>query len=174
MFSKADKTKTKVSTAAARVAPSLISTDLEIDGNLKTSGEVQIDGTVDGDVVCGKLMIGEKAVITGQIEANEVVIRGRVTGQVKAGSVYLAKTARVTGDVWHDSLAIEAGAFLEGHCKRNDAAQTPQKLVATAAAAIAAPKIEGTAPLRPDVVAARQSPVHDDAGNTIAKTAVRN
>ncbi|MBC8241736.1 MAG: polymer-forming cytoskeletal protein, partial [Alphaproteobacteria bacterium] len=77
MFSKADKTKTKVSTAAARVAPSLISTDLEIDGNLKTSGEVQIDGTVDGDVVCGKLMIGEKAVITGQIEANEVVIRGR-------------------------------------------------------------------------------------------------
>ena len=171
MFSKADKTK--VSTTATRVAPSLISNDLEIDGDLRTSGEVQIDGTVDGVVVCSKLMIGEKAVITGQIEANEVVIRGRVTGQVKAGSVYLAKTARVTGDIWHDSLAIEVGAFLEGHCKRNEAVQVPPEMVA-ATAAVAAPKTEGAAPLRPDVVAARQRSVQDGAGNMIAKTAVKN
>jgi cytoskeletal protein CcmA (bactofilin family) len=32
----------------------------------------------------------------------------------------LAKTAQVNGDIWHDSLAIEAGAYLDGHCKRND------------------------------------------------------
>ena len=171
MFSKADKTK--VSNTATRVVPSLISKDMEIDGDLKTSGEVQIDGTVNGVVVCGKLMIGEKAFITGQIEANEVVIRGRVTGQVKAGSVYLAKTARVTGDIWHDSLAVEAGALLEGHCKRNGVVQVPPKIVA-ATAAVATPKTEGAAPLRPDVVVAQQSSVQDGAGNMIAKTAVRN
>ncbi len=118
MFSKADKTKTAAT--AVRAVPSLVSTDLEITGNLRTPGEVQLDGTVEGDIACGKLMVGEKAVITGQIEADEVVIRGRITGRVKAGRVQLAKTAHVVGDIWHDSLAIEAGAFLEGHCKRND------------------------------------------------------
>jgi cytoskeletal protein CcmA (bactofilin family) len=118
MFSKADKTK--AAAAPARAIPSLVSNDLEITGNLKTPGEVQLDGTVQGDITCGKLMIGEKAAIIGQIEADEVEIRGKVTGRVKGRIVHLAKTAHVTGDIWHDSLAIEAGAFLDGHCKRND------------------------------------------------------
>lgn len=106
-----------------RAAPSLISTDLEITGNLRTSGEVQLDGIVTGDINCAKLVIGEKAVIAGHIEADEVTIRGQVTGRIEARDVHLAKTARVIGDIWHDSLAIDAGAFLDGHCKRNDAKQ---------------------------------------------------
>ncbi|MDP6346699.1 MAG: polymer-forming cytoskeletal protein [Alphaproteobacteria bacterium] len=107
-----------------RAAPSLISTDLSITGNLQTPGEVQLDGTVDGDVGCGKLMIGEKAMVSGEITADEVVVRGRVTGRIKARTVQLTKSAKVIGDIWHDTLAIEAGAYLEGHCKRNDAAQS--------------------------------------------------
>ncbi len=130
MFSKADKTK--AAAASARAIPSLVSTDLEITGNLKTPGEVQLDGTVQGDITCGKLMIGEKAAITGQIEADEVEIRGKVTGRIKARIVHLAKTAHVTGDIWHDSLAIEAGAFLDGHCKRNDTQTTIQASTQTA------------------------------------------
>ena len=122
MFSKADKTK--AAAAPARAVPSLVSTDLEISGNLKTPGEVQLDGTVEGDISCGKLVIGEKASVTGHIEADEVVIRGKVTGRVKARNVHLAKSAHFTGDIWHDSLAIDAGAYLDGHCKRNDTQPT--------------------------------------------------
>ncbi|MBT4489111.1 MAG: polymer-forming cytoskeletal protein [Rhodospirillaceae bacterium] len=122
MFSKADKTK--AAAKPARTVPSLVSTDLEISGNLQTPGEIQLDGTVEGDITCGKLMVGEKASITGHIEADEVVIRGKIMGRVKARSVHLANTAHVTGDIWYDSLAIEAGAFLDGHCKRNDAPPT--------------------------------------------------
>ncbi len=121
MFSKADKSK--ASNNVVRAAPSLISTDLEITGNLQTSGEVQLDGNVTGDINCAKLVIGEKAIFAGHIEADEVMIRGQVTGRIKARDVHLAKTARVIGDIWHDSLAIDAGAFLDGHCKRNDAKQ---------------------------------------------------
>jgi cytoskeletal protein CcmA (bactofilin family) len=188
MFSKADKTK--VAAPTSRAAPSLISTDLEITGNINTAGEVQLDGTVLGDIVCGKLMIGEKASVTGQIEADEVVVRGRITGQLRAGSVQLAKTARVSGDIWHDTLAIEAGAFLDGHCRRNDAtpagATAPRAKSATAAstaapataAAAAVPAVAAkaeAAPIRnPDAAAARQSPVQGRAGNTIPKTAAGN
>ena len=114
MFSKTDKAK--VTAVPARTAPSLVSADLKIRGNLNNPGEVHFDGTIEGDITCRKLIVGEKASITGHVEADEVVIRGKVTGRVKAHSVQLAKTANVIGDIWHDTLVIEAGAFLEGHC----------------------------------------------------------
>jgi hypothetical protein len=47
------------------------------------------------------------------------VIRGRVEGSVRARQVQLASTARVEGDVIHASLAIESGAYFDGHCKRS-------------------------------------------------------
>ena len=170
MFSKADKTKT--ASAVARTAPSLISTDLEIAGNLQTPGEVQLDGTIEGDIVCGKLLIGEKAIVSGHIEADEVIIRGRVTGRVKGKNVHLASTARVVGDIWHDSLAIEAGAFLEGHCKRNDAPAAAATPATTAATVEATPaKMAPSQTRNADVVPARQNPVQDNAGKTVAKTA---
>ncbi len=174
MFSKADKHKAQNN--AVRAAPSLISTDLEIAGNLSTSGEVQLDGTVAGDVNCGKLVIGEKASITGQIEADEVMVRGRVTGRIKARDVRLAKTAHVNGDIWHDSLAIEAGAFLDGHCKRNDASPVSEavsdpasKLTSNAAARVATASAR-----KSEVVAARGATAQDGAGEVVAKTAARS
>jgi cytoskeletal protein CcmA (bactofilin family) len=130
--SKADKASGKRPDQAVRVPPSLISGDMRITGDLKCSGEVQIDGTVIGDIECGRLMIGENATVEGEITAKEVVIRGQINGLIKAQSVELAKTARVTGDVWHDSLAIEAGAFLDGHCRRNEAPATRTVTAATA------------------------------------------
>ena len=118
MFSKAEKVKS--TSIPGRSAPTIFSTDLEIVGNLTTPGEIQLDGTIEGDVTCEKLMVGEKASITGHVQADKVVIRGKIIGNVKAIKVELAKTAHVVGDIWHDTIAIDAGAFLEGHCRRND------------------------------------------------------
>jgi len=100
--------------------PSLISADLQIVGNLRSQGEVQIDGTVDGDVAANALTIGERATINGEIVADDVVVKGRVNGRIRARKVQLAKSAHVVGDIWHELLAIDSGAFVEGHCKRTD------------------------------------------------------
>jgi len=100
--------------------PSLISADLQIVGNLRLQGEVQIDGTVDGDVAANALTIGERATINGEIVADDVVVKGRVNGRIRARKVQLAKSAHVVGDIWHELLAIDSGAFVEGHCKRTD------------------------------------------------------
>lgn len=102
-------------------APSLIAANLVVTGNLQSEGEIQVDGRVEGDVSCDKVLVGEKAQIAGEIQAKEIIVRGEVNGLIKGGRVELARTARVIGDVWHESLAIEAGAYLDGHCRRNDA-----------------------------------------------------
>ncbi len=103
--------------------PSIISPDLKIIGDLKSGGDIQIDGTVDGDINSRLLTIGEQAVVEGCIVADTVRISGTVKGQIKARIVHLDKLARVIGDVTHETLTMEAGASLEGQVKRMEPAR---------------------------------------------------
>ncbi|HEY9548785.1 MAG TPA: polymer-forming cytoskeletal protein [Kiloniellaceae bacterium] len=105
-----------------RGVPSIISADLRITGNLKSDGDIQVDGHVEGDIDSATLTVGEGAHVKGHISCETVRVCGTVDGAVKAKSVVMAKTARVIGDIIHDSLAIEAGAFIEGNIKRLEGA----------------------------------------------------
>ena len=120
MFSKSSKGSNGDSSSIqdANVSPSIISIDLRIVGDLNSEGEIHIDGVVEGDIRCKVLLVGETASTKGAIIADTVRVHGTVTGQIKAITVSLAKSARVDGDILHENLAIEKGAFLEGHCKR--------------------------------------------------------
>lgn len=125
MFSKNNKDAAKAAPQNASPAaptkpspPTLISKDLRIVGDLRSDGEIQVDGAIEGDIRSKTLLIGETAHIKGEITADSVVIHGTVNGQIKAASVKLARTAHMVGDILHEDLAIETGAFLEGHCKR--------------------------------------------------------
>jgi cytoskeletal protein CcmA (bactofilin family) len=106
------------SRAAHGGVPSIISADLKIVGDLKSGGDIQIDGTVEGDIDSRMLTIGEGATVKGAIAADTVRISGSITGQVKANTVILAKTAKVSGDITHQTLTMEAGAILEGGVRR--------------------------------------------------------
>lgn len=101
-------------------APSVIGADLSITGNLESKGEVQIDGDLQGDVTAARIVIGERARITGSLVAEEIVIRGSVQGSIRGNSVTFQATSHVEGDVYHKSLAIEQGAFFEGKSRRSD------------------------------------------------------
>jgi len=109
--------ESKRSTSQSGV-PSIISADLRVTGNLKSDGDIQVDGYIEGDIDSATLTVGEGAHVKGHISCESVRICGTIDGAVKAKSVVMAKTARVIGDIIHDSLAIEAGAFIEGNIKR--------------------------------------------------------
>ena len=100
---------------SGREPVSLISADLCVAGNLVSPGDLQIDGIVEGDIQCQSLTIGPSATVNGHITATDVLIRGTHVGGIDARSVTLGKTARVMGDIVHETIAIEAGAVLEGH-----------------------------------------------------------
>lgn len=120
MFSKGSKAPSRDHKAEAshRGVPSIISADLTITGDLVSSGEIQVDGTIEGDIRCKALVIGVDGAVTGEVEADSVRLHGKVTGQLRAKTVFLAATAHMIGDITHESLAIEPGAFMEGHCRR--------------------------------------------------------
>jgi len=94
--------------------PSIVGADVHIEGNVKTMGELQLDGSITGDLACGSLVMGESGTVDGTIAADNVTVRGTVKGEIRAKSVRLEKSAVVEGDVYHESLSVEAGAKLTG------------------------------------------------------------
>ena len=97
---------------------SLIAEDLKITGNLESTGDITVEGFIDGHIKCRTLEIGQVPNLTCTVEAETVSISGAFSGDVRATKVILTKTARVTGDIFHDCLEVEEGAKLEGRLAR--------------------------------------------------------
>jgi len=109
-------------TSAPKAKPpaSVLSADLTVTGNMKTSGDIQIEGTVEGDIRAHLLTVGEGATVKGECMADDVVVNGRIVGKVRGLKVRLTSTARVEGDIIHKTIAIESGAHFEGSVQRQE------------------------------------------------------
>ena len=121
MFNKPSKPTT---TSSARAEPmeaprkaiacSLIAENVSLEGDLVSEGDVQLDGSVRGDLKLNHLTIGETGQVDGLITAETVEVRGRVSGAITAKTVRLYATAHVDGDITHVQIAIDAGAHFAG------------------------------------------------------------
>lgn len=103
--------------AMSSTAPSILSADLAVTGTITSEGEVQLEGSVEGDIRASSITIGKKSVVKGEVIAEIVTIHGKVIGKVRGKQVQLAATARVEGDITHAQLSMENGAFFEGQCR---------------------------------------------------------
>ncbi|MEZ7198075.1 bactofilin family protein [Pseudodesulfovibrio karagichevae] len=85
-------------------------------GKLHFQGAVRIDGNFQGEVVSeGTLVIGQDAVVDGQVKVGQLVLSGRIKGEVEAkNKVVLHKTANLQGNIRTPVLVVEEGAVLEG------------------------------------------------------------
>jgi cytoskeletal protein CcmA (bactofilin family) len=124
-------------------AASVLSSDITITGNVRSSGDIQVEGNVEGDVRAQVLIVGESAVVKGEVIAEEVVVHGRVAGRLRGLKVRLSSTARVEGDIVHKTIAIESGAHFEGSVQRQDdpiskGSPQPARIAGPSAAATAA------------------------------------
>lgn len=104
----------------AKPPASTLSADLTIKGNIKTTGDINVLGNIDGDIRAHLLTIGEGAVVKGEVVADDIVVNGRVVGRVRGLKVRLTSTAQVEGDIIHKTIAIESGAHFEGSVQRQE------------------------------------------------------
>ncbi|MCF3596219.1 polymer-forming cytoskeletal protein [Rhodobacteraceae bacterium LMO-12] len=114
------KSSSAPSAPKAKPPASVLSSDLHITGNLKTTGDIQVEGTVEGDIRAHLLTVGDGATVKGEVVADDVVVNGRIVGRVRGLKVRLTSTARVEGDIIHKTIAIESGAHFEGSVQRQD------------------------------------------------------
>ena len=106
----------------------VLSSDVEIKGDLKFSGEMTFDGKIDGEIKGeGPLLLGESSVVNGNIETQSAVVRGKVTGNiVTKEKLEIKGKTELFGDIRTSRLSIEEGVTFVGRAEVN-----PNKLTAT-------------------------------------------
>jgi len=100
---------------------SIIGSEVIISGDLATDAQLHVDGRIDGNVRCAQLIQGADGIISGNILADEARLAGTVEGTVSAASINVEASARILGDIAYDTIAIEAGARIEGRLGRRAA-----------------------------------------------------
>lgn len=121
MFSKKTTADLPLPTDIAKNAiPSIISADLNILGNLVSDGIVEVEGKIEGNLVCASATIRKTGCIKGDVVAESIQIDGEIRGLVKARHVRVSGTGKVTGVVMYETLSIKDGAFIDGQCKNTD------------------------------------------------------
>jgi cytoskeletal protein CcmA (bactofilin family) len=108
------------SPSASKMVPSIIGEDLTIRGNVTSKASLQVDGEIEGDIRCSSLLLGDKCHVTGSVAAEDVVVCGHIVGSVRGLRITLQAQSHVEGDIFHQSLAIEQGAYFEGKSHRSD------------------------------------------------------
>ena len=99
----------------------IISEGTKIKGDVIANGDIRIDGELLGNISAkGRLVIGPKGKIEGQIICNNIEISGYVKGKVTASElINMKSTSQITGDIVAGKLSVEPGSLFSGTCVMN-------------------------------------------------------
>ena len=94
-----------------------------IEGEVKSSGDMRIDGTMKGKIQTqGKLVIGPTGSIDGEISCQNAEIHGVINGKITVTELLSLKaSSKLLGDIVIGKLAIEPGAQFSGSCVMGNA-----------------------------------------------------
>ncbi len=112
MFSKKKVKSTQIDT--------LIGHNTTVTGDIHFSSGLHIEGTLNGNLIADDhdkavLIISEKGVVNGDVNASVVIINGKVKGNVSSSTTLeMAQHAKVTGNVHYNLLEMEVGAEVNG------------------------------------------------------------
>jgi len=94
----------------------------EISGEIKSSGNVRIDGKLKGNInIKGRLVIGATGFIEGDIVCNDCDVLGKIIGKISVSELLSLKaSANIQGEMATKKLSIEPGAIFTGTCKMDE------------------------------------------------------
>jgi cytoskeletal protein CcmA (bactofilin family) len=95
-----------------------IGQETEIEGTVKTTETIRIDGKIRGGLTAESVIVGENGHILGDVTANKVVVSGKIKGNISAATMLeMAPKSVVMGDIRTSKLVIADGASFEGNCQ---------------------------------------------------------
>ena len=125
LFNKAktDQNMSKLNTSSESISQSIniISEGTKIKGDVLANGDIRIDGELMGNISAkGRLVIGPKGRIEGQILCNNIEISGYVKGKITASElINMKSTSQIVGDIVAGKLSVEPGSMFSGSCVMN-------------------------------------------------------
>lgn len=103
-------------------AINLISNGTDISGDIKSTGDIRIDGTLTGNLnTRGKVVIGVTGKVNGEVICKNSEVSGSVEGKIIVSQLLILKaSSKILGDIATSKLSIEPGAKFTGNCKMSD------------------------------------------------------
>ncbi|MBL7925315.1 MAG: polymer-forming cytoskeletal protein [Bacteroidia bacterium] len=113
-----NKSQETTNTAVATGTVNIISQGTVIEGEIKSTGDLRIDGTVKGSVLSkAKVVVGATGLIEGDVFAQNADISGAIKGKTTVNeTTFLKNSAKVNGDIVTGKLVVEVGATFTGNC----------------------------------------------------------
>lgn len=99
---------------------SLISSDLQVEGEIESRGSVEVLGTVRGNIRASDVSVAESGRVTGSINAGTAVLRGEIKGEIAADSINIHASARIEADITYAAIGIEYGANVKGGLRQRE------------------------------------------------------
>jgi cytoskeletal protein CcmA (bactofilin family) len=111
-------------------AASLISNGTTLKGDINSSSDLRIDGTLIGNITStAKVIIGSNGVVEGDIQGQQADILGKVTGTIKVKELLQLKGSSViNGNIYAGKLQIEPTANFNGACHMNGSTMAKAEL----------------------------------------------
>ena len=92
---------------------------MQLDGDLRSSGAIDVAGLVNGSIFVSEMTITDTGSVRGSVEAGSIEVNGHVEGKISADIVIIGKSAVVKGDIFFkNTLRTEEGADIDGYIKR--------------------------------------------------------
>ncbi|MGB4655717.1 MAG: bactofilin family protein [Bacteroidales bacterium] len=106
----------------------LVGKDTVIKGEIKTKGDLRIDGVINGEINSnGKVIVGVSGIIKGALNCRNAEILGTIEGNTSIEElINLRSSSVITGDIVTNKLAIENGATFNGKCSMGNAKKEPK------------------------------------------------
>jgi len=100
----------------------LISIGTDITGDIKSNGDIRIDGSLNGNLnTKGKVVIGPTGKINGEVICKNSEVSGIIEGKIIVGQLLnLKASSKILGDIATLKLSIEPGAIFSGNCKMSN------------------------------------------------------
>jgi cytoskeletal protein CcmA (bactofilin family) len=100
----------------------LISIGTEITGDIKSNGDIRIDGSLKGILnTKGKVVIGPTGKVNGEVICKNSEVSGVIEGKITVEQLLnLKSSSKIHGDIITSKLSIEPGALFTGNCKMSD------------------------------------------------------
>ncbi len=119
----------------------MLGSDVVIKGDIEAEADLHLDGKIEGDVVCKRLVQGDTGSIHGAVKAETARLAGRLRGSIETGELVILKTAQIEGDVHYDTLTIEQGARIDGRFAPKVGETSPDAAPQSASAQGSEPKL---------------------------------
>ena len=110
-----DRKKQSASSIDSMPITTVLGADILFTGNIEGDNIIRIDGKIDGNVSLKQgAVIGEKAIVTGDITSDYIVVYGTVTGNITCKELIIRKSGIVNGNINTEVIEIEMGGKYNG------------------------------------------------------------